>query len=338
MRNSSKKVLMLSLSALVVLGNLAFINKFSYKNPSQKQYVLSSYFPKRNLIRRQIHKKTSWQLHTTGDSNNWQNNSTQNAKPQNTSTVTSLPASTEGSKNWAGYIDTPNSNNSYNSVSGSWIVPNISEGSSNSAAAQWIGLGGVTSSDLLQMGTMEQLENGQPVAEVFWEQLPSASQEVMSVPIGSKINVNISKAQDSSSVWNLTFTANTPDNKIETKTISVTLDPSYIQGIGTSAEWISEDPSSEDDQLFPLANMGTIQYQSALVNGQPLNASANNAKPVAMVSSNDNTIMISPSSLGSDGESFSTTTLSSNESSDYNVRRFKRIMPDRRGSHFYYDR
>lgn len=337
MKNLSKKVLVLSLSALVGLGSLAFVNGFSSKRTSQEQYVLSSYFPKHNLIKRKIGSQSSWQWNTPGNTNNWQNNNTQNNKPQNTATAASSPANTEGSENWAGYIDTPNSNNSYNSVSGSWVVPNISKSSSSSAAAQWIGLGGVTSSDLLQMGTMEQMENGQPVAEVFWEQLPSVAQNVMSVPIGSKINVSISKAKDSNSVWNLTFTANTPDNKVESKTITATLDSSYIQGIGTSAEWISEDPSNQNDKLFPLANMGTVQYQSALVNGQPLNASANNVQPVAMVSSNNSAIMISPSSLGSDGESFSTTVSSSNETSNYNVRRFRKTISSRR-SHFHYNR
>jgi len=90
----------------------------------------------------------------------------------------------------------------------------------------------------------------------------------------------------------------------------VTLSSSYAQGIGTSAEWISEDPSNENGQLYPLANMGTVSYQAATVNGQKLNE-AGNIQPLALVSSNGN-VIIAPSALGEDGESFSTNVISVN--------------------------
>ncbi|MDR3539607.1 MAG: G1 family endopeptidase [Desulfosporosinus sp.] len=220
---------------------------------------------------------------------------------QGTATNVNLPVNTQESDNWAGYIDTPSDGNSYTSVSGNWTVPTISVSQQNAAAAQWIGLGGVSSTDLLQMGTIEQIINGQQVTEVFCEQLPSPAQMVMSVPNGSTINASISQASDLT--WNLTFTVN---GQSQTQTISpVTLDPLYVSGIGTSAEWISEDPSTESDQLYPLADMGTVAYQAALVNGQPLNSTSNNVQPVAMVSSNEN-VLIAPSVLGADNESFST--------------------------------
>ena len=96
-----------------------------------------------------------------------------------------LPANTTGSSNWAGYMDTPAAGNAYTSVSASWTVPSISGGQRYAAAAQWIGLGGVSTTDLLQMGTLEDIENGQAVAKVFYEQLPSVAQEVVTVPAGS---------------------------------------------------------------------------------------------------------------------------------------------------------
>jgi hypothetical protein len=125
----------------------------------------------------------------------------------------------------------------------------------------------------------------------------------MSVPFGSTISANISKSSDST--WNLTFTVSSSGKETQTKTISTTLDSSYEQGIGTSAEWISEDPSTESGQLYPLSNMGTVKYQSAKVNGESLNAADNTIMPVAMVS-NSGTIQIYPSELSADGESFTT--------------------------------
>ena len=90
----------------------------------------------------------------------------------------------------------------------------------------------------------------------FGEKLPDVAQNVMSIPIGSTISVNISEPTGSNSTWNLTFTSTSPNGTTQTKTISTTLDSSYAQGIGTSAEWISEDPSNVNGQLVPLANMG----------------------------------------------------------------------------------
>ena len=227
-------------------------------------------------------------------------------QPQQTLSA-SLPSNTQGSGNWAGYIDTPASGDQYTSVSGSWVVPNITARQADAAAAQWIGLGGVSSEDLLQMGTIEEIQNGKPVAEVFWEQLPSPAQIVMTVPAGSTISATISPATNSDLTWNLSFTVN---GKTQTKTIpAVTLSSSYAQGIGTSAEWISEDPSATDSQLYPLASMGTVTYTNALADNLPLK-SAGNVQPVAMVSSQGN-VLIAPSVLNSDGKSFSTSTPSS---------------------------
>lgn len=287
MNNIFKRVQILSLAVLVGLGTTYTVNRTALQNPANKQYVLSNYFPNQRLIRKpqvQISKGST-----------------------STSTVT-LPENTQESSNWGGYIVTPNSDNSYTNVSGSWTIPSIKASNLNAVAAQWVGLGGVTSSDLLQMGTIEQIENSQPVAEIFWEQLPNVAQNVMTVPIGSTINVSISES--SSSTWNLTFTCNEPDGTTQTQTVSTTLDSAYVQGIGTSAEWISEDPSDENGQLVPLADMGTVKYKSAMVNGESINASDNNVEPVAMVS-NSRTVVISPSALGSDGESFTTTNTNS---------------------------
>jgi|GEM_PF-767845 Peptidase A4 family. len=282
------KIQIVSLAVFVFLGTCSLINGVPVRPAANNQMtsdlLLSRNFPHRRLPVPQIQ------------------------QPQGSVGNTSLPENTQGSNNWAGYIDAPSSGSSFTSVSGSWTVPNITASQQNAVAAQWIGLGGVSSSDLLQMGTMEQIENGKPVAKLFWEQLPSAAQNVMTVPIGSTISASITPAADSDLTWNLTFTVN---GQSQTQKIPpVSISPSYATGIGTSAEWISEDPSNGNSQLYPLANMGTVSYNSAMANGQPLK-SAGTAQPVAMVSSNG-TVMIAPSELGTDGESFSTKVITTN--------------------------
>jgi hypothetical protein len=283
------KFQIVALAAFVVLGTSSLVNGISdlptINTQVPSNYVLSRDYPHKRFPVPKIRQS------------------------QSTATNLSLAENTQGSKNWAGYIATPSSNSSYTSVSGSWTVPNISASQKNALAAQWIGLGGVSSSDLLQIGTVEQIENGQPVAELFWEQLPSTAQNVMTVPIGSTISASIAPSADSSSTWNLTFTIN---GQSQTQVIPpVTLSSSYAQGIGTSAEWISEDPSNQNGQLYPLANMGTVSYRSAMVNGKLLDSPGNQVQPVAMISQNGN-VLIAPSALGTDGESFSTNVISSN--------------------------
>lgn len=285
MKNASKRIKIISLLVLVLFGALSIFNNIPFLKSSNSQYLLSGYSATESSV-----------------------HSLKTQKPKNTPTAVKLPANTAASSNWAGYIASPVSNIGYTSVSGSWKVPNISGGSKNEIAAQWVGLGGVTSKDLLQMGTIEQIKNGQAVAMVFWEKLPDSAETVATVPIGSAIDVNISKS--SNLTWNLTFTASLPDGQVKTKTITTTLDSSYAEGIGTSAEWISEDPSSQKGQLLPLADMGTVKYQSAKVDNEPLNASGNKVQPVALVSKN-NSVLIYPSEIGSDGQSFTTTSIDS---------------------------
>lgn len=284
-----KKIPLILLTLLVGFGTGSTIIGNGPQNATNNKYVLSNYFSRRNLVHSL---PTQQQLPIQ--------------QLKNSVSTINLPANTEKSSNWAGYIDTPTSkSSSYTSISGSWTIPNIPTNKQNAVAAQWIGLGGASSSDLLQMGTLEEVENGQAVAEIFWEKLPDVSQNIISVPINSTINVSISKS--SNSTWNLTFAVTEPNGRTQTKTISTTLDSSYEQGIGTSAEWISEDPSNDNNQLYPLADMGTVKYQSAMVNGDLLNASSNKVNPVAMESSNEN-VVIYPSTIGTDGGSFTTTT------------------------------
>ncbi|WP_206831923.1 G1 family glutamic endopeptidase [Alicyclobacillus fructus] len=221
-------------------------------------------------------------------------------------TEVSMPTGTQTSENWGGYIDTPAGSQGYTSITGSWTVPSIT-GQNGAMAAQWIGLGGVETEDLLQIGTLEQVVNGQTQVQVFWEKLPAAANTILTVPVGSKVSAAIHQA--SGSTWVLSLQAVTPSGQTLSKSVSVNLSSAYAAHIGTSAEWISEDPSTIRGGLYPLANSGTVQFTDATVNGQPLDASGNQVQPVAMVDSFGN-VRIAPSSIGSDGESFSTTTYS----------------------------
>ena len=229
---------------------------------------------------------------------------TKESESQGTSSSVNLPADTVFSSNWAGYVASSTSGDSYTSVSASWTVPDVSDSSEGSAAAQWVGLGGYSTSDLLQIGTIEYVDGGEAYYKVFYEKLPDVAQQIADVEAGSSITASVLKTTDSSDTWDLTYTVVAADGDTTTSTLSVTLDSSYEEEIGTSAEWISEDPANGNGQLYSMADMGTITYTTATVNGEALNASDHTVVPVALVS-NCNVIMY-PSSIGSDGMTFST--------------------------------
>ncbi|WP_100488532.1 G1 family glutamic endopeptidase [Sporolactobacillus pectinivorans] len=215
-----------------------------------------------------------------------------------------LPSGTQESSNWSGYAVTPASGSSaYTSITGSWIVPKAS-GSSASVSSQWIGLGGMGSSDLLQMGTVEQFQGNHEIATLFWEQLPAVSQNLVTVPVGSKIMTKIFDRNGSE--WSLNFKVIEPNGHILTPSVSVNLDSGYASGIGTSAEWISEDPSDQNGNLYPLADTGVVAFTNAESNEAPINSSNNQVQPIALVNS-IGSVLIAPSTIYSEGTAFSTT-------------------------------
>lgn len=216
-----------------------------------------------------------------------------------------LPVGTEESSNWAGYAVTRTDSHFYTNVGGSWTVPSAS-GISSSLGSQWIGLGGVSSGDLLQMGTIEQFQGKREITTLFWEQLPANAQDIMTVPTGSRINAKI--YQGHNNTWSLQFQVIEPNGKRVMKNISTKLNSAYAQGIGTSAEWISEDPSDGNGNLYPLANTDVVRYTNTTANNEAIDGKGNKLDPLAVVNS-QNRILIAPSALSSKDTAFSTTNI-----------------------------
>lgn len=214
----------------------------------------------------------------------------------------SLPTGTEESENWSGYV-VSSASASLTSITGTWSVPRLNSSQPwgrLSLAGEWIGLGGVTSGDLLQMGTIEQ--GNSKTAELFWEQLPQSAQNVAAVPVGSQIRANIETTDGTD--FTLSFDVTEPSGKTLTKSISVTLTNDYAKGIGSSAEWISEDPSDANGNLYSFANTGTVTFSGAEANSLPINAPSFTVTPLAMINARGQMEAV-PSALSSDGESFS---------------------------------
>jgi len=204
--------------------------------------------------------------------------------------------STSASRNWAGYVAT---NGNYTSVSGTWTIPQVTTNGHTATDATWVGIGGVSSNDLIQGGTQNVINpSGQIKTTAFYELLPDVSIPVsnLTVKSGDSVTVTISQ-QTTPSQWLIKFNDNTTNQSYQT---TVTYSSST-----SSAEWIEEAPSN-GRSVLPLDNFGTIKFTngSTTQNGSQVSIGSSNAHLVTMLNVAGQALA-TPSALGSDEASFS---------------------------------
>jgi hypothetical protein len=217
--------------------------------------------------------------------------------PSSSQTPSSQTTTGYTSTNWSGYLAT---NASFTGISGSWIATNATgNGSTISADSSWIGIGGVTSSDLIQVGTQNLISaSGQVSTAAFYELLPNVSQPISGMTVSRGDSMTASIVQTSSGQWTINITDNTDK---ESFTIAV----AYASSL-SSAEWIEEDPSFSFRQQIPFDNFHEAIFTagSTIANGSTVNIAASTAQPVTMVNSSGQATVAVPSAIGGDGASF----------------------------------
>jgi hypothetical protein len=217
------------------------------------------------------------------------------------SPVPSSPQTTTGytSTNWSGYLA---ATGSFTGISGSWTATLATgNGLTTSADSTWIGIGGVTSGDLIQVGTQNIISaSGQVSTSAFYELLPNVSQPVPGVTVSPGDSLTASLSEVSSGQWTISITDKT-DGEADTFSVS------YASSL-SSAEWIEEDPSYSFRRQIPFDNFHEAAFTggSAVANGSTVTIAASTAQPVTMVE-NTSQIFAVPSAIGSDGASFTIT-------------------------------
>ena len=227
-------------------------------------------------------------------------------------------ATAVSSSNWSGYADT---NDTYNSVSSSWTEPTVNCANSNSgldgilslsnllggagaASAFWVGLDGYNSTSVEQLGTDSDCDSGTPSYYAWYEMYPNPSEVLPSqypVQPGDQMTALVA-----SNAAGTSFTLEIKDATAGW-TFSTTQTGSGFAR--SSAEVIAEAPSS-CSILFcsevPLADFGQLNFSgSSVINtaGTKGSLSAFDANEITM--SDNGTTLATPSSLSSDGSSFS---------------------------------
>ena len=209
---------------------------------------------------------------------------------------------TADSLNWSGYAVTPSTSN-ITAVSSTFTVPTAGLAPPGFAAT-WTGIGGYSSSDLIQAGTSEDSTPSNPLLGdqyyAWYELLPASETQITNctgdpnctVTPGDNVTVNIS--QVSGNTWSISMS--------DAGKWSWSQDVNYASS-ESSGEWILEAPTLVAQTT--LANVGTTHFgpTSTYTAGGVTHTIAE-GDPTQIFLSPGVVNEATPSALASDGQSF----------------------------------
>ena len=215
--------------------------------------------------------------------------------------------------NWSGYVAATNFSqpqaNSVTAVFGSWVVPTVTGPSSGTLMSSvWVGIDGdgINGNDNVeQIGTSEDVINGQPVYQAWWEMYSPGYQQPEQVITGMTINpgdsITALVQYITSGAQAGQFCLSIVDNSQANEAFSTCVSSSQYQSPlaqASCAEWIVE-ASSCNGSITTLPNFGSVTFTNAGlgINGNwgPINAWQSQAY-----------------NIGSNGVSYDTTSLLTN--------------------------
>ena len=184
------------------------------------------------------------------------------------------------SSNWFGYNQGTLEQGSklFNSITGDWTVPSVTEHTSGQAEASsdWIGIGGgcvdagctVTDNTLIQTGTEQDVDStGAPSYSAWWELVPAPSISIsnMTVSPGDHMHASISEAVSDSDLWTITLQDVTKGESFSTTV--------PYPSTHATAEWIEETPLEigTNAGFAALPNLTNPAFTSGTTNGTPVN-------------------------------------------------------------------
>jgi hypothetical protein len=211
------------------------------------------------------------------------------------------------STNWSGYAVT---GSSFTQAKASWTVPSVNCSTTpNTYSSFWVGLDGWTSSTVEQTGTDSDCDGRTPSYYAWYEFYPAGSVLIGSVPVspGNKMFAEVSY---SGSTFTVTITN-------ETTGKSFSKNGKVSGAARSSAEWIAEAPCcTRSGGILPLADFGTVDFgedytgisstnyaMDSSANG-PIGSFGSNIQEAIMVNGSTGADEAVPSSLSSDGTSF----------------------------------
>ena len=194
----------------------------------------------------------------------------------------------EQSTNWSGVAVT---GGTYTRATGSWVVPTVKITSGNRYAADWVGIGGYSTQDLIQSGTSEESVSGHANYYAWTEILPAPEVKISGFAIHPGDSMTVDVNQLSLGSWRITVTNHTTGH-VFTKNLN-------YASTHASAEWIHEAPTVGGGQAR-LATTTNANYDHSTVNGSTVIGSAGTRHEIQLVGPTYST----PSLLDSDNDGF----------------------------------
>lgn len=222
--------------------------------------------------------------------------------------------------NWSGYVAAANLSSqpagSVTYVAGTWNVPSVSGPSSGTYdSSTWVGIDGYGNQTVEQLGTEQDMVNGQPVYRAWWEMYSSgAGQPEQIIPgmiigPGDSITATVQYITSGAHAgqYYMTMVDNSRSNdSFSTYQTSASTQSPLAQG--SCAEWIMEAPSV-NGQISQTPNFSPVRFTNASVtiNGStgPINSPSWQSAALNLVQ--NGTPIDTTSTLGGSGGSFTVT-------------------------------
>ncbi|MEZ0064489.1 hypothetical protein ABIA32_000477 [Streptacidiphilus sp. MAP12-20] len=152
---------------------------------------------------------------------------------------------------WGGYVA---QGSGFQSISGSWTMPQVSCNTSNDLFAPWVGIDGYGSQTVEQTGVQVDCSSGAPVLSAWYEMYP-ASPVYWNDPVSTGDSFTGSVTTDGSGTYTIALTDNTAGWTEQTQ--------QQLGAQNVSAEAVIESPTGS----YP--SFSRLDFSGVTVNGQP---------------------------------------------------------------------
>jgi hypothetical protein len=178
------------------------------------------------------------------------------------------------SNNWSGYaaVVAPSGTTAFDSISASWVVPEITSSSNPAYSSVWIGIGGFlqSSNRLIQAGTEQDVaSDGSKDYYAWFEALPRPTVNVGHILPGDTINARINRVGNSQSTWHVILSRQSKGGAITTLVDKDFVVRTNSASMGSS-EFIVETPAAVSgrtvSQFLPLADFGKVIFTNCTTN------------------------------------------------------------------------
>jgi hypothetical protein len=159
------------------------------------------------------------------------------------------------SLSWTGYIITKNAKTQreITAVNASWIVPKVNASAGDGSSSAWIGIGGQLDKTLIQVGTEQDVANGQETYDAWYELLPNLAVRLTSITLspGDRVVASISLVNSATDEWSIQISDTTTGQDFSRNVV--------YNSTRSSGEWIIERPTI-NNQISTLAHFGNVTF------------------------------------------------------------------------------